>query len=217
MSYTITHAKVTTGTTDDSVEVDLADWNDSHTITGSVAASEITSGAALTKVDDTNVTLTLGGTPTTALLAATSVTVGWTSTLAVARGGTGSATAADARTALGLAIGTDVQAYDAELAALAGLTSAADKVPYFTGSGTASLGDFTAAGRSMVAAANAAAQTALLSSVVGDSGAGGTKGLVPAPAAGDAAALKFLKADGTWAAAGGGSSTLPFALAIIGF
>lgn len=35
--------------------------------------------------------------------------------------------------------------------------------------------------------------------VVGDSGAGGTAGLVPAPAAGDAAALKFLKADGTWA------------------
>jgi hypothetical protein len=41
--------------------------------------------------------------------------------------------------------------------------------------------------------------TALLNNFVGDSGAGGTKGLVPAPAAGDAAALKFLKADGTWA------------------
>lgn len=34
---------------------------------------------------------------------------------------------------------------------------------------------------------------------VGDSGAGGVKGLVPAPAAGDAAANKFLKADGTFA------------------
>lgn len=47
--------------------------------------------------------------------------------------------------------------------------------------------------------------TALLSNVVGDSGAGGTKGLVPAPAAGDAAASKFLKADGTWAAPSGAS------------
>lgn len=34
--------------------------------------------------------------------------------------------------------------------------------------------------------------------VVGDSGAGGTKGLVPAPGAGDAAAGKYLKANGAW-------------------
>lgn len=40
--------------------------------------------------------------------------------------------------------------------------------------------------------------TAILDAVVGDSGSGGTKGLVPAPAAGDAAAGKFLKADGTF-------------------
>lgn len=40
--------------------------------------------------------------------------------------------------------------------------------------------------------------TAMLNAVVGDSGSGGTKGLVPAPAAGDAAAEKYLNADGTW-------------------
>lgn len=41
--------------------------------------------------------------------------------------------------------------------------------------------------------------TAMLNAMVGANGAGGTKGLVPAPSAGDAAAGKFLKADGTWA------------------
>lgn len=40
--------------------------------------------------------------------------------------------------------------------------------------------------------------TALLNAFAGDSGAGGTKGLVPAPAAGDAAAGKYLDSDGTW-------------------
>jgi hypothetical protein len=48
--------------------------------------------AALTRVSDTNVTLTLGGSPTTALLAATSLTLGWTGQLAVGRGGTGLST-----------------------------------------------------------------------------------------------------------------------------
>lgn len=45
--------------------------------------------AALTRTNDTNVTVTLGGSPTTALLAATSLTLGWTGLLAVTRGGTG--------------------------------------------------------------------------------------------------------------------------------
>lgn len=42
-------------------------------------------GSALTKTDDTNVTLTLGGTPSTSLLNSASITVGWTGTLAAAR------------------------------------------------------------------------------------------------------------------------------------
>lgn len=56
---------------------------------GTIPASDIASGAALTKTDDTNVTLTLGGTPATALLKASSLTLGWTGQLAVGRGGTG--------------------------------------------------------------------------------------------------------------------------------
>lgn len=57
--------------------------------TGGAAAPSYTAAAALSKVDDTNVTLTLGGAPTTALLTAASLTLGWTGILAVARGGTG--------------------------------------------------------------------------------------------------------------------------------
>jgi hypothetical protein len=64
----------------------------------------------------------------------------------------------------------------------------------------------TAAGKAMLEAATATAQTALLSAVVGDSGSGGTKGLVPAPATGDAAAGKFLKADGTFAVPASGGT-----------
>ena len=97
-------------------------------------------------------------------------------------------------------IGSTVQAHDAFLDSIAGLGTAADKMLYTTAANTAAETGITSAGRSMVGAASAAAQTALLSAVVGDSGSGGTKGLVPAPAAGDAAASKFLKADGTWAA-----------------
>jgi len=45
--------------------------------------------------------------------------------------------------------------------------------------------------------------TAILVNMVGDSGSGGVKGLVPAPPAGSAASLYFLKADGTWAPTSG--------------
>lgn len=53
-----------------------------------ISGADIT-GAALTKTDDTNVTLALGGSPTTALLRAASLTLGWTGTLAAVRGGFG--------------------------------------------------------------------------------------------------------------------------------
>lgn len=56
---------------------------------GTIPASDIASGQALTRTNDTNVTLTLGGTPTTALLKAASLTLGWSGTLSGTRGGTG--------------------------------------------------------------------------------------------------------------------------------
>lgn len=62
------------------------------TASATIPATDISGGAALTKTDDTNVTLTLGGTPASALLAATSLTLGWSGQLSVARGGTGAST-----------------------------------------------------------------------------------------------------------------------------
>jgi hypothetical protein len=49
-------------------------------------------GSELTKSDDTNVTISLGGTPASALLQPVSLTLGWTGQLAVGRGGTGAST-----------------------------------------------------------------------------------------------------------------------------
>lgn len=91
---------------------------------GSAAPSYVAAGA-LTKTDDTNVTLTLGGTPTAALLNSTSLTLGWTGTLAVTRGGTGLGTVAQGDILYGSAADT--------LSALAKNTSA---TRYLSNTGT---------------------------------------------------------------------------------
>jgi hypothetical protein len=74
--------------------------------------------------------------------------------LAIADGGTGASSAADARTNLGLVIGTDVQAYDAGLASIAGLTTSADEILYLTGADTYASSPLPSYARDFLASGN---------------------------------------------------------------
>ena len=114
---------------------------------------------------DTDDSVTFG--TVTANLSSSSATItGGTITgitdLTIADGGTGASDAVNARVNLGVEIGVDVQAYDAGLESIAGLTTAADQSVYLTASDTYAVYSLTTAGRALLDDADAAAQRTTL-------------------------------------------------------
>jgi hypothetical protein len=83
----VTNARVTGAIYDSNNSPGTAGQILSSTVTGTdwIDSSSTITPSPLTKVNDTNVTLTLGGTPATSLLESVSLTLGWTGTLADSR------------------------------------------------------------------------------------------------------------------------------------
>ncbi len=107
------------------------------------AAQRTTLGLGTIATQDASTVAITGGT-------ITGGTITGITDLAVADGGTGASDAGTARTNLGVAIGTDVQAYDAGLQSISGLTTSADQTVYTTASDTYATTSLTSFGRNLI-------------------------------------------------------------------
>jgi hypothetical protein len=151
----------------DSLVADTVDIN-GGTIDNTVIGATTPAAATFTNltvstgstINFSGATVSNGGTFTTVTISGGTIT-GITD-LAIADGGTGASTASVARTNLGLAIGTNVQAYDAGLQSISGLTTTADQMIYTTSSDTYATASLTSAGRALLDDADASAQRTTL-------------------------------------------------------
>jgi hypothetical protein len=149
----------------DSLVADTADIN-GGTVDGAViggttpAAATMTDLTATGTINFAGATVSNGGTVTT--VAINGGTISGITDLAIADGGTAASNASDARDNLGLTIGTNIQAYDAGLQSIAGLTTAANKMIYTTALDTYAVTDLSAAGRALIDDASAGDQRTTL-------------------------------------------------------
>jgi hypothetical protein len=131
------------------------DFSHAINVTGNISVSGTVDGVDIAARDHDEVSLsgsldylTISGQTITrnAINLGTDVT----SQLPLSNGGTGATNATTARENLGLEIGLDVQAYDAGLLSIAGLTTAANKMIYTTASDTYAVTDLTSTARALL-------------------------------------------------------------------
>lgn len=145
----------------DSAEVFAVDSSGNLTLSGTVDGRDIAADG--TTLDGTLTSISALGTAADKMAYTTGIAT-WAETAitSFARSILDDTNEATFKATVNLEIGTDVQAQNANLQAVADLTSAADKLPYFTGSGTAALADLTSAGRALIDDASASAQRTTL-------------------------------------------------------
>lgn len=134
---------------------------------GADNASNLTSGT----VSDSRLPATIDG-KTLTNVTITSGSITGITDLAIADGGTGASSASAARNNLGLAIGTDVQAYDPQLADIAGLTPTDSN--FIVGNGTNFVTESGATARTSLGLGSIATQDANNVSITGGSISGVT-------------------------------------------
>jgi hypothetical protein len=170
------------------------EWNADHTITGAAAdTTEVIAGAGLTGGG------TLAADRTLVVGAGTGITVNADDVaLDVAHARNVDHTAVTLTAGAGLTGGGDISAsWSFAVGAGAGIAVNTDDVALADMAQATIKGRAAGAGTGAPQDLTATQATAILDEFVGDGGSGGTKGLVPAPATGDAA--KFLQGDATWA------------------
>jgi hypothetical protein len=115
----------------------VTSYEDHRTGPGGLLSAGSGSGTVTSVAVSVPAFLSVAGSPVTA---SGTIAITYSGTaLPVANGGTGATSASAARTALGVAIGSDVQAYSAKLADLAGITYAQGDILYYNGTNVVKL------------------------------------------------------------------------------